>query len=122
MKKIKCGNKRKWVAGKSKLIEFGLLCGLFVCLGFFAFQGVVFYQNKIENDRLVALKNEYASLCEKIDEYKVLKGQYEVVLNNNNDLNSSKESLEKKISELESDIEALESKIADVNKKIKNLS
>lgn len=99
-----------------------LLCILFVVLGFFAYQGFVFYQCKVENNRLVTLKNEYEMLVEEINNYRQLIGQYEIVLSDNSNLNNNKEELEKKVLELDNNIKNLESKIDDINKKIKNLS
>lgn len=105
-----------------KNISFGLLCLIFMILGFVGFEGYIFYRIGIENDRLIRLKNDYLELCEEIDTYKSLKNQYEIILSESNDKIMNKATLEKKVSDLEKEIEELEAKIRDVNKKIKSLS
>lgn len=95
---------------------------LFIILGFLSYQGFIFYQLYNENNRLISLKDEYKILNEKINNYKQLKEQYEIVLSNSNDLNSSKEKLNDKVNELNKEINDLEVKINDINKKIKNIS
>ena len=107
---------------KYKGLLLVLACFAFAVLGFLIYQGYVFYQFDLENERLTTLKEEYQKLLEEIDGYKQLKGQYEVILNEGSELDSNKDKLKKKVVELNNDISDLETKIADVNKKIKDLS
>ena len=102
--------------------NFYLLAILCIVLGVVFYQGVIFLKYKTENNRLLSLKKEYETLIVEIDIYKDLKGQYEVVLNNEVDLIGNKKILEDKINLLNSDIQSLEKKINDINKKIINLS
>ena len=115
MKKINFNNKY------SKL-QWGLICIICIFLGFIFYQGFVFYQFKVENSRLAFLKNEYVEIINEIESYKKLKGQYEIVLSDNNDLIGNKDALEKKIEDLNKEIKDYEEKINDINKKIKSLS
>ena len=113
---------RKISSLRYRKVSFGLLCVLFIFLGFLVFEGYAFYQISIENNRLIGLKNDYLELCEKIDTYKTLKGQYEIVLDESNVVDINKAILEKKVIDLNKEIIEIEAKIRDVNKKIKSYS
>ena len=107
---------------KYKRVFFVLLCVLFMILGFVGFESYVFYQSRIENDRLMVLKDDYLELCEEIEIYKGLKGQYEIILSESSEKITNKTTLEAKVSDLEKEIGEIEAKIRNVNKKIKSLS
>ena len=107
---------------KKRSLVLLLWCIIFVGLGFISYQGFVFFQLYRENNRLIALKEEYKDLNEKLNEYKELKGQYEIVLSASNDLNSNKVKLNDKVNEMNKEIKDLEIKINDINKKIKSIS
>lgn len=107
---------------KRKNLVLFLWCIIFMILGFFSYQGFIFYQLNIESNKLIALKKEYKVLSDEISDYKQLKSQYEILFNVGNDLNNNKETLENKINGLNKDIKDLENKINDVNKKIKSIS
>lgn len=107
---------------KYRRVSFGLLCLLFIVLGFLGFEGYLFYQISMENNRLIGLKNEFLELSDEIDTYKTLKGQYEIVLSESSDKITNKATLEKKVSDLNREIIEIEAKIRDVNKKIKSYS
>ena len=100
-----------------------LFCGIiFILLGFVFYQGFVFFQLKDENNKFIALENEYKILVEEMDSYKILGSQYEIILSDNNNLSNKREELNNKINSLNNDIKNLEIKINDINKKIKNMS
>jgi len=64
------------------------------------------------------LKNKYDILSEEIVFYTELKNNYELVLNENSELDDNKALLEKKVNSLSDEIADLKGKIENLNKKI----
>ena len=100
---------------------------LFICLfsfmlGFFSFQIYLFGKFNVENKRLNSVKIQYSALYNEIEEYELLKNRYELILNDADNLDDSKSSLENKIEDLNKEIKNLEAKIVDINNKIKKIS
>lgn len=110
------------INGNNKKMLFGMLCAIAVMLGFLSFQYAVCLKNKLEYNKLFALKEEYLEISDDLNKYENLKNQFEISLTESSDLESNKNNLEKRIGELNNEIEGLEIKIAEINRKIKNLS
>lgn len=106
--------RKKFKIVKTSLIEYLLSASLLIIILLFILILIMFYQNITLEDQSKELKyylEEYKLIKKEIDILIDIKENYEVVLNNNNELQITKQKLENKISELERQTLIIENKI-----------